>query len=79
MVVYVKPGCFWCSDAVAWLQARGIPHTAVDVFADRSGFDRMKEISGQTKAPTLEMPDGEVLADFDVAQLERFLARRDAK
>jgi hypothetical protein len=39
----------------------------------------MKEISGQTKAPTLEMPDGEVLADFDVAELERFLARRDAR
>ena len=79
MVVYVKPGCFWCSDALSWLQARGIEHTAVDVFADRAAFDRMKEISGQTKAPTLEMPDGKVLADFDVAELERFLARRDAR
>ena len=79
MVVYVKPGCFWCSDALAWLQARGVEHTAVDVFADRAAFDRMKEISGQTKAPTLEMTDGEVLADFDVAELERFLTRRDAR
>jgi glutaredoxin 3 len=79
MVVYVKPGCFWCFDALAWLQARGIEHTSVDVFADHAAFDRMKEISGQTKAPTLEMPDGEVLADFDVAELERFLARRDAR
>jgi glutaredoxin len=79
MVVYVKPGCFWCSDAISWLQSRGIAHTAVDVFADRSAFDRMKQISGQTKAPTLEMPDGEVLADFDVAELERFLKARESR
>jgi hypothetical protein len=51
----------------------------VNVFADRAAFDRMKEISGQTKAPTLEMTDGEVLVDFDVAELERFLTRRDAR
>jgi len=76
MVVYVKPGCFWCSDALSWLKARGIEHTAVDVFSDREAFSRMKEISGQSKAPTLEMPDGEVLADFDVAQLEQFLKAR---
>jgi glutaredoxin len=79
MVVYVKPGCFWCSDAIAWLESKGLAHTAVDVFADRSAFDRMKQISSQTKAPTLEMPDGAVLADFDVAELERFLKAREAR
>jgi len=79
MVVYVKPGCFWCSDAIAWLGSKGIAHTAVDVFADRAAFDRMKQLSGQTKAPTLEMPDGEVLADFDVAELERFLKAREVR
>lgn len=73
MVVYIKPGCFWCSDALSWLQSHGIEHKSVDVFADREAFSRMKEISGQSKAPTLEMPDGEVLADFDVKQLEQFL------
>jgi glutaredoxin 3 len=76
MIVYVKPGCFWCSDALQWLQGRGIEHRAVDVFADRVAFDRMREISGQTKAPTLEMPDGAVLADFDIGQLEKFLEGR---
>jgi hypothetical protein len=39
----------------------------------------MKQISGQTKAPTLEMPDGEMLADFDVAELERFLKAREVR
>ncbi len=78
MIVYVKPGCFWCSDAISWLESKSIAHTATDVFANRAAFDRMKQISGQTKAPTLEMPDGTVLADFDVAQLERFLEERKA-
>jgi len=36
----------------------------------------MRQISGQSKAPTLEMPDGAVLADFDVGQLEKFLSQR---
>lgn len=79
MVVYVKPGCFWCTDAVAWLKSKGIAHTETNVFADPAAFERMKRISGQTKAPTLEMPDGEVLADFDVSQLERFLGAREAR
>lgn len=79
MIVYVKPGCFWCTDAIAWLKSHRIAHTETDVFADRAAFDRMRQISGQTKAPTLEMPDGEVLADFDVAQLERFLKAREGR
>jgi glutaredoxin len=78
MIVYVKPGCFWCTDAITWLKSKGIAHTEVDVFSDRPAFDRMKQISGQTKAPTLQMPDGSVLADFDVAELQRFLKEREA-
>ena len=73
MIVYIKLGCFWCTDALQWLRARSIAHEALDVFADRAAFDRMRAISGQTKAPTLEMPDGKVLADFDIGQLELFL------
>lgn len=79
MIIYVKPGCFWCTDAITWLKSKGTPHTVRDVFADHSAFDRMKQISGQTKAPTLEMPDGAVLADFDIAQLERFLEERETR
>jgi glutaredoxin len=76
MLVYVKNGCPWCVDALSWLKAHGIEHTAVDVCSDPAGFDRMRQISGQSKAPTLEMPDGAVLADFDVGQLEKFLSQR---
>jgi hypothetical protein len=33
----------------------------------------MRTVSGQTYAPTLELADGSVLADFDVGELEVFL------
>ena len=33
----------------------------------------MREISGQRLTPTLELPDGSVLPDFDTKQLEKFL------
>jgi NADH:ubiquinone oxidoreductase subunit E len=38
----------------------------------------MKELSGQTKAPVIEI-DGEVLADFDTEQLEKFWKQLEAQ
>jgi glutaredoxin 3 len=76
MIVYVKPGCWWCVEALDWMRERGLAHKVVDVFAEPGAYDHMRAISGQGKAPTLEMPDGAVLADFDVGQLERFLKER---
>jgi glutaredoxin 3 len=76
MTLYIKPGCSWCVEAEDWLAARGLDVTVVDVFENPEAFARMRSISGQTLAPTLEMPDGAVLADFDVGQLQRFLQQR---
>ena len=78
MVVYIKNGCPWCVEALQWLKVKAIDHKIADVYADPAAFDRMRQISGQSKAPTLEMPDGSVLADFDVGQLERFLEARQS-
>jgi len=78
VIVYIKPWCPWCVDAVAWMKARGMEFQEVDVLTDRPGHARMVEISGQSLTPTLEMPDGTVLADFDTGQLEQFLKGRDA-
>jgi len=79
MVVYIKNGCPWCVEALQWLNDHRVAHQVVDVFAKPASFDRMRAISGQSKAPTLEMPDGAVLADFDTAQLEKFLKGRAQK
>lgn len=78
MVVYVKSWCPWCIDAVRWLRQRGVAFREVDVLADAAAYERMRRISGQSLTPTLEMEDGAVLADFDVRQLEAFLAKRGA-
>lgn len=76
MNLYLKPGCPWCVEAVEWLESRGLEFREIDVFSEPGAFDRMRSISGQSLAPTLEMPDGAVLPDFDVAQLERFLREK---
>lgn len=49
-----------------------------DVLADPVAYARMREISGQSLTPTLEMPDGSVLANFDTGQLEAFFRERGA-
>jgi len=79
MKLYVKSRCPWCVDARDWLDGRSIAYSVVDVLDDRVAFARMREISGQSLTPTLEMPDGEVLADFDTGQLEKFLKAREAR
>jgi glutaredoxin 3 len=76
MILYVKPGCSWCVDALRWMKARRLDFRVIDVFAEPAAFARMRSVSGQTMAPTLEMADGSVLPDFDVAQLEVFLKER---
>jgi glutaredoxin len=77
MKLYVKVWCPWCVDAVNWLKARGYPFEQIDVLASSAAYDHMKAISGQRLTPTLELDNGDVLPDFDVRQLEKFLADRN--
>ncbi len=72
MIVYVKPWCPWCVEALAWLDRAGYCYEVKDVLTDSAAYARMKEISGQSLTPTLEI-GGLVLADFDIGQLEKFL------
>ena len=73
MKLYIKTGCPWCAAAVEWMQDRGLEFQTVDVLADARAYDHMRNISGQSLTPTLEMRDGSVLPDFDTGQLETFL------
>ena len=77
MKLYVKTWCPWCIDAIRWLNDRGYRFEQIDVLARQADYDHMKEISGQRLTPTLELENGEVLPDFDVRQLENFLAARN--
>ncbi|MCX7712429.1 MAG: glutathione S-transferase N-terminal domain-containing protein [Chthoniobacterales bacterium] len=76
MKIYIKPWCPWCIDALEWLRVRKIPHEVIDVTLDSSAYSHMRKISGQSLTPTLEMPDGDVLPDFDTRQLELFLRQK---
>ncbi len=71
--VYLKPGCPWCVDAVAYLEREGFAYEGIDVIADRARYAEMQQLSGQTCAPTLTY--GElILADFDVDEMKVFFA-----
>ena len=75
-VLYVKTNCSWCNEAEDYLKKRGIAYDRVNVSADRTAFAQMLELSGQTKAPTMDW-DGEVLADFGADELDAFLRERN--
>jgi glutaredoxin len=72
MKLFIKEGCPWCEEAEAWLSDNNFEYERIDVLSDQIAFSDMKRISGQTKAPTLQLDDGQVLADFDVDELEDF-------
>lgn len=75
--LFVKPFCGWCQEAKDWLDERGLAYEELDVILNRAAFQEMKELTGQTKAPVIEV-DGEVLADFDTDQLEVFWKKLEA-
>ena len=70
--LYVRTFCPWCWIAEAQLKRYGIKHQLVSVSADRTAYEEMVQISGQTFAPTLVAGD-QVLADFGPEQMRPFL------
>ena len=72
MTVYIKPGCPWCIDVEAYLKQNDYEYERIDVTADREAFARMREIFGQTSAPSMTVEDLK-LADFGVEELVPFL------
>jgi len=61
-----------------WLDTRGIPYETLDVISDAAARKEMLQLSGQTLAPVIDV-DGEILADFDTDQLERFWKELEAQ
>lgn len=75
--LYSRELCGWCQDAKEYLRDRGLPFEEIDVGRDPAAFEEMKKLSGQRYVPTIVI-DGKVLANFDVGQLEKFLATLNA-
>ena len=71
-ILYIKAGCPWCIAAEEELQRLGVKHEVREVRSNPTYFEEMKKLSGQSKAPVLQM-DGRILADFGPEQLPEFL------
>ena len=71
-ILYIKQGCPWCIAAEEELQKLGVKYERREVRSNPAYFEEMKKLSGQSKAPVLQM-DGRILADFGVEQLPEFL------
>ena len=72
--LFVKPWCWWCSQAVKWLDVRGVKYETFDVMADPAANAEMRKLSGQGKAPVIDV-DGQILADFGNDELAEFWKR----
>ena len=72
--LFVKPWCGWCDEAKDWLDERGVVYEEFDVTNNHTARDEMRQLSGQTLAPVIEV-NGEILADFDTDQLANFWKR----
>ena len=74
LTLYIKPWCPWCVEAVAWLEDQGYQFNTIEV-TDRSPSP-MSACAAYPDNHSLrhwKPPDGHILPDFDVAQLEKFM------
>jgi hypothetical protein len=58
--------------AEEWLDGHGYKYAKVNVLADAAAYEEMVRLSGQRRAPTLQVGDL-VLPDFGPDELARFL------
>lgn len=77
-ILYVKTGCPWCNEAIAFLSEHGIGYREKNVTKDPGAHAEMLRISGQTKAPVLDW-HGKILADFGLDELKPFLQSKNVK
>jgi len=68
--LYVKSGCPWCREAIAFFNDQGVDLDVRDVAQNQKDMDAMVSVSGQTQTPTFEYGEC-VISDFSV---DEFLA-----
>jgi glutaredoxin len=72
--LFVKEGCPWCVDALAYFESKSLTFEVIDVRKDPSKMSDLLEVSGQSKTPTLQ--NGEfVVADFDIGEFEDAMSK----
>lgn len=74
-ILYIKQGCGWCHDALAFFNKHNIDIDVRNVNQSQTDMARMVEISGQTLTPTLAFGDF-IVPDFGIDELEAALQKR---
>lgn len=67
-ILYVRRGCHWCREALAFFSAHGVSLEVRDVDRDYGHLKRLIEASGQSSTPTFEYGDF-IVSDFSVDEL----------
>jgi monothiol glutaredoxin len=68
--LFIKPGCPWCHEAIDWLTERGVRYEALDVIRDAEARTEMHALTGQSKAPSIDV-DGQIRGADGDACLDR--------
>ena len=76
-ILYVKRGCPYCTAATNYLDQQQISYETVEVRSDPEQMEKLQEVSGQTKTPTMVW-DGDVLANFGTDELADFVSAHRA-
>lgn len=71
-ILYVKQGCPWCIDALAYFKDKNMQLQLIDVNKEAGMMQELIRVSGQSKTPTLKNGDF-VVADFDISEFEQAL------
>lgn len=74
-ILYHKPGCPWCEEAIAFFAAQGVKLDVRDVLADMHEMRQLVALTGQSKCPSFRYKDF-VVADFSVDEFKAKAARR---
>lgn len=72
--LFVKEGCPWCIDALAYFETKSLSLDIIDVRKDPSKMNELLEVSGQSKTPTLQNGDF-VVTDFDIGEFEDAMSK----
>jgi glutaredoxin 3 len=71
-ILYIKQGCPWCIDALAYFKNKNMQLQVIDVNKEAGMMQELIQVSGQPKTPTLKNGDF-VVADFDISEFEQAL------
>lgn len=76
--LFVKEGCPWCVEALAYFESKSLSLNIIDVRKDPSKMKDLIAASGQSKTPTLQNGDF-VVADFDIGEFEDAMCKNPAE